>query len=130
VAGRSARGERGQFERLEVNIRASINGIAAFREEVVIDPSEMSDPALMPPGQALVTVLALGAWPDFLGSPVGHGGLVGSSSLRSGGILVRGIFPNLGAALGFLSSIERVARMPDLLTNCPSAGRSVQAIPC
>lgn len=112
--GRVAMGESGAFARLQMRTRATVGGRLVFAETAEIDPRGWDSVA--PGGRSGVAAaaLCLGDWlpaqPGWWQALADEDALVGASHLRERGVAVRGLFPSLGAALGFVARFEAAAR--------------------
>ena len=122
LPGRMGLGERGVYERLRMHTVVNRGGSLAFREELEVDPGEWAARPLRSPSEALVTVILVGADDEFDEESwqklAGPNSLLGTSPLRVGARIVRGVFSDLGAAQTFLGALE--TNVKRLMKRCGS----------
>ena len=118
LPGRLAMGERAAFHRLRFRTTARVVGELGLAEDSEVLPSQvdLDGPAMLAGAAAVVSFIALGHWPPaspvWWDLPIAHvtGVVAGASSLRTGGVIVRALCADLGAALQLTTSIEPAVR--------------------
>jgi len=112
--GRTAMGERGAFTSLVLRTRVTVDGNLALFDDANVAGSEVQGAGSFVHSSASVSLVCLGRWPVadrswWTGSETA-GATLAVSTLRIGGLAVRGLFASLGAATTFLAQVERTAR--------------------
>ena len=121
LLGRTGWGEVASFRELRFRTRLRYDAELAIKEDITVTPGSLVAVADSDRYEAFVSLLAIGPRLGSLSFECStEECLVGSSQLRAGGTAVRALFPHLGAALEFLGSVERRARV---LLDEPPQGR-------